>query len=84
MEAEEKTSVLDKDFRAFFMKSPVGRMVVAVGPGERFAFTEVNFSAAASFDQFANFEARGDAFRRLVQALEPGADAGARIRRAAS
>jgi UDP-N-acetylmuramoylalanine--D-glutamate ligase len=27
--------------------------------------------AAASFDQFANFEARGDAFRRLVEAL-PG------------
>jgi UDP-N-acetylmuramoylalanine--D-glutamate ligase len=28
--------------------------------------------AAASFDQFANFEARGDAFRRLVAALPGG------------
>ena len=33
--------------------------------------------AAASFDQFANFEARGDAFRALVAALElPAAAAG--------
>ncbi len=31
--------------------------------------------ACASFDQFANFEARGDAFRKLVLAL-PGARAG--------
>jgi hypothetical protein len=37
--------------------------------------------ACASFDQFANFEARGDAFRALVEALpgkrddEPLADA---------
>ncbi len=28
--------------------------------------------AAASFDQFASFEARGDRFRRLVHALAPG------------
>jgi UDP-N-acetylmuramoylalanine--D-glutamate ligase len=27
--------------------------------------------ACASYDQFANFEARGDAFRALVEALEP-------------
>ena len=33
--------------------------------------------AAASFDQFAHFEARGDAFRALVAALElPAAAAG--------
>ena len=28
--------------------------------------------ACASFDQFVDFEDRGDAFRRLVEAREPG------------
>jgi UDP-N-acetylmuramoylalanine--D-glutamate ligase len=35
--------------------------------------------ACASFDQFRDFEARGDQFRQIVEALlEPQADAGER------
>ena len=35
--------------------------------------------ACASFDQFADFEARGEAFRRAVAALDEHADGGRRM-----
>ncbi len=44
------TVVSDKDFREFFMKSPVGRMIVAVGADNKGAYVEVNAAAAAYFE----------------------------------
>src|SRR5687768_13552954 len=46
----EQKAVLDKDFRNFFLKCPIGRMIVAVGADPRFAYVEVNAAAAAYFD----------------------------------
>jgi UDP-N-acetylmuramoylalanine--D-glutamate ligase len=47
------------------LREAVRRTSYAAKPGE----TVLLSPACASFDQFANFEARGDAFRQLVEAL---------------
>ncbi len=44
------TDVTDRDFREFFMKSPVGRMIVAVDAEHKGAYAEVNAAAAAYFE----------------------------------
>ncbi len=49
MLVSEKTVVEDSDFRNFFLKSPLARMVIAVGEGNRFTYAEVNAAAAAYF-----------------------------------
>ena len=46
----EQTVVLDRDFRNFFLKSPLARMVIAVEPMNRFVYAEVNQAAANYFD----------------------------------
>ena len=46
----DQTEVLDGDFRNFFLKSPIGRMVVAIEPDGRFVYAEVNNAAAAYFE----------------------------------
>ena len=46
----DQTVVLDRDFRNFFLKSPIGRMIVSVEPDGRFVYVEVNAAAAAHFD----------------------------------
>lgn len=40
----------DKDFRDFFLKSPIAQLVVAVGTDGGFAYVEVNPAAAAYFE----------------------------------
>lgn len=42
--------VSDSDFRRFFLNSPLARMVIAVGPDNRFTYVEVNPAAAVYFD----------------------------------
>ncbi len=46
----DQTVVSDRDFRNFFLKSPLARMVIAVEAGNRFVYAEVNAAAAAYFD----------------------------------
>jgi PAS domain S-box-containing protein len=50
MTVAENTQVSDKDFRDFFQKSPVGRMIVSVEPDGRLVYAEVNAAAALHFD----------------------------------
>ena len=51
--------------RALRSRGPVARAAADAEPGD----VVVLSPAAASFDQFADFEDRGDAFRRLVEEL---------------
>ncbi len=45
-----QSAVNDKDFRNFFLKAPIARLVVSVEPDGRFVYAEVNNSAASYFD----------------------------------
>lgn len=46
----DQTIVHDKDFRNFYLRSPIGRMTVSVEPDGRFVYVEVNNVIAANFD----------------------------------
>jgi PAS domain S-box-containing protein len=50
MLVSDQTAIIDKDFRNFFLKAPIARMVVSVEQGGRFSFAEVNAAAAAYFE----------------------------------
>ncbi len=46
----DQTVIMDKDFRNFFLKAPIARMVVSVEPDGRFTYAEVNAAAAGYFE----------------------------------
>jgi two-component system, cell cycle sensor histidine kinase PleC len=46
----DQTVIMDKDFRNFFLKAPIARMVISVEPDGRYVYAEVNIAAAAYFD----------------------------------
>ncbi len=50
MAVTEQEPVIDKDFRNFFLKSPIARMVIAVSDDGVFTYAEVNAAAATYFD----------------------------------
>src|SRR5476651_878295 len=50
MVVADETVLTDRDFRNFFLRSPIERMIVSVEPDGRFVFTEVNAAAAAYFE----------------------------------
>jgi UDP-N-acetylmuramoylalanine--D-glutamate ligase len=68
--ADEFAAALEAAGRAYAcdgdLPTAVRRVAAEAEPGE----VAILSPACASFDQFENFEARGDAFRRLVQELE--------------
>lgn len=46
----DKMVISDKDFRDFFLKSPIGRMVVSVESDGRCVYAELNAAAGSYFD----------------------------------
>ena len=65
----DQTVIMDKDFRNFFLKAPIARMVVSVEPDGRFIYAEVNYAAAAYFDlqrEKMLDKAPGELFERAV------------------
>jgi len=50
MVVSDQTVVLDRDFRNFFLKSPIAKMVISVENDGRFVYAEVNHAAAAYFE----------------------------------
>lgn len=50
MIVSDQSVVSDGDFKNFFLKSPIGRMIVSVLPAGRFVYAEVNAAAAAYFE----------------------------------
>ncbi len=67
--ADELAAALDAAGRAYTrdgdLATAVDRAAAAAQPGDVVLLSP----ASASFDQYANFEARGDDFRRIVEAL---------------
>jgi UDP-N-acetylmuramoylalanine--D-glutamate ligase len=59
--------------RAEMLSEAIRQAIEAARPGDIVMLSP----ACASFDQFRDYEARGDAFRQIVEALtDPGSDAG--------
>jgi UDP-N-acetylmuramoylalanine--D-glutamate ligase len=58
--------------RSEMLSEAIRHAIAAAGPGDIVMLSP----ACASFDQFRDYEARGDAFRQIVEALTDASDAG--------
>jgi len=67
--ADELARALDRVEVSYVRAGDLGRAVTAAAAEARDGDVVLLSPACASYDQFRNFEERGDAFRRLVEAL---------------